>query len=257
MSSPQVALPLMSGIRTVTPAVSYTPSYTSAAARAPTQNPAVLTSIMGETLAVKKPPMAAVAPRITPLLAPRLYNTLTGDDVPTIVKTVLTWAPTVPSMLRVSTIGEGNCAFHGVLKASSDVYRKERTAQGRTRIAQQFRRELATDLDKNFEKYDKALDFTKIGYSKCELVDHLASNNSVGDEVFHVTAVNTDLNIHVANLYANGHYDPLVVYKGSKKGRNVIIIQVSGHYELIVRQSGTGYQTIFEDSDPALPKYKP
>lgn len=188
-----------------------------------------------------------------PARAVRLDNKMDSswEDIPTIVDVKLPWYKPTDSC-QVSTIAEGNCLFHGVLKATSDTYRNAKKVAERIKIARDWRTELASNMSKNWDAYDAILGFVQKGWDKKELLAQIDSYKHVGDEALYIIAVQARVNLHIVEKLSDGSFRPSASIPVVDCARHIIIVQVSDHYELIIRKVAKGYQTWFPADDPII-----
>lgn len=180
-------------------------------------------------------------------LVPGLFNPLSGTDKSTFQLAYPTWYDGF-DISRVSTIGDGDCFFHAVLKALSAPYRSLSTVEERHKMSRNLRLELAQEADKNYEFYDAKMHYSSTGWPKSKLVQHLMSTDWVGDEVIAIVSKVSKVSIHVVRLVEKYGYLP-VISMCTEHNRNIVIVQVKNHYELLVRKTDEGYQAEFDDSD--------
>lgn len=191
-------------------------------------------------------------------LARGLDNAMSGLDTQFSVPAILPWY-TGSDIYRLSTIGNGDCFFHSVLKATSPLYNAEKTVMGRIKIARAWRKELAEEVKNNYAKYDKLLGWSEMGdfaWSKDKLVKHLDSHDWVGDEIMMLVALLINAAIHVPRLFRDGTYENVVTFNDPNP-RNIFVLQVYNHYELLARKivpsNGKSYfSAVFSSDDPVI-----
>lgn len=185
-------------------------------------------------------------------LAPPLPNVCLGEDVPTVVDAKIAWYDG-DDMKRVSSISDGHCLPHALLRATSKPYRDLKTVQERSRYAAAFRKELITGLSaKEYESVERKYALSKCGWPKRNLLKLLMGNLALGAEVMGLMCELTGVTIHLVQLFTTGEYVPVESVEGVRD-RHVVILNVANHFELIVRKNGRGtYEVNFHLEDPFI-----
>lgn len=166
---------------------------------------------------------------------------------------------------EISTIGDGSCFFHSILRASNRKYiaasRDERVA-----IADALRSELADSINRIDPKTENIVystlsggtleDFGKVipEVAQPNLYKHLKSKEWVGMEVLELVSelLNKDIYIidkRTKNLYNIGYSNCELLYK---KRNSVIIAYDGGHYTALGIANGDTINTHFKPTNPVI-----
>jgi len=210
---------------------------------------------------------------MTRRFADSLYNASTGPDKPTIVDAKISWyagatkgsagGPALSGsgtgatkegkddLIRVSCIKDGSCGVHAFLRGSSEEYRKLGTVEERMQFARTFRNGIADVVTANYNELDKKFSLAAVGWSKDLLVKELRSTCQIGVEVFGLLADQSSVNIQALQLFDDGSYE-VVEHIPASSNVHVIILQVEGHFENIIRREDNKYIVNFDSNDPFI-----
>ena len=201
-----------------------------------------------------------------------------NDDA--IEKVVSSWYDNV---VRLGTIGDGNCYFHALLKGFYKPYQNDNGASYRIKLVEDLRRDLAANLvlenpdylgytywetvaDGSFAdylmdaiKYPQNISFNKTDFSPQSLQRLLNSHTAVGNEVFKYVPEALKIDVYIVEATNKDLYS--ISYFGNGLDRNAVVIMGDGcHYETIGIDNGVNVQTVFAYDDPfivALKEFNP
>jgi hypothetical protein len=174
-----------------------------------------------------------------------------------------------PGLIRITTIGDGSCFFHSVLRAFSKTYLELNTVQDRIAYSKILRNLLADSLmeigSNGKMLYDNLSkgnlrEFSKYSpeYELGNLVSELKSSNPV-DNVYHELISNKlNLDIYIINLTKGNIYTTGTDLSLIFKDRNSIFlgyIEPSGNvgvgnFEVIGLKIGERTVTLFKNNHP-------
>lgn len=194
-----------------------------------------------------------------------------GDDVSERID--VSWYDNV---VRIATIGDGNCFIHAVLKAYWAKYQESEEYSSRTSWASLLRRDLALLLETENPEFPgytywesvsegqfpsllmqeladpNLVSVLNVDYSIEGLKALLNSKTFLGDEIYKFISDALGIDIYIFRIDENDLYLHLnTSYKDSK--RNAITIAGNGvHYEVIGVIHPEGIQTIYGFDDPFI-----
>jgi len=164
-----------------------------------------------------------------------------------------------PNLHVISTIGDGNCYFHSILRAFNPNYINASTIFDRINMARNFRNALAdllSEIDPITGKdYYSGLNNGKLEeisrgvkeYSKEELIKELKSSEPV-DNIYQELISNCfNKDIYIIDGETKDMYNIGSAFSLYYKGRNSIVLYYTpGHFEVIgVKRSNGNIDTIF------------
>jgi hypothetical protein len=162
-----------------------------------------------------------------------------------------------PDLIRLHTIGDGNCFFHAVLNAFSVEY-KDSDVQGRRKLAMNIREKLAIELDTRYQNLSRGTlaEFSKFvpDYTLENMKSILRSNAPVDNSYNELISDVLDIDIYLLDnnskkVYITGD-DSEILHKGRK---TVVLLVVPGHYDFVgIRLSDTEALTFFEPDHPLV-----
>ena len=97
----------------------------------------------------------------------------------------------------------------------------------------------------------KKFSLAAVGWSKDLLVKELRSTCQIGVEVFGLLADQSSVNIQALQLFDDGSYE-VVEHIPASSNVHVIILQVEGHFENIIRREDNKYIVNFDSNDPFI-----
>lgn len=177
-----------------------------------------------------------------------------------------------PNMVRVFTIGDGSCLFHGVISSFFSPYRKGELSGrplNRRAFVLKFRQELADKLEEPARPDESSgtwyemlgrgqlLEFSKTvpEFSLSAMQAELRSGGPVDNKYNELISeiLNKDiylLNSETKDLYVTGN-DSDILYKDRE---SIVILYNSGHYEVIgVKDpSNSAITLLFSPGDPFI-----
>lgn len=181
-----------------------------------------------------------------------------------------TWAE---KLVRIATLGEGNCFIHAVLKAFYKKYQENNNAKYRIEMATKIRRDLALILSYENTKYpsftywetvangrfpvllmqqlsdeslvrDLGLDFSSNG-----LMYFLNSYQFLGDEVYAFIAEIFGINVYILRATKDDLFPHLTTKTLGDKKKSAVIVGNTQHYEVLAIDKPEGFQTLFDADD--------
>ena len=185
-------------------------------------------------------------------------------------RVTVTW--TDQEVYRIACIGDGSCFFHAYLKGFYDEYQNNNSYAYRSDLVRRFRNELAvllTEEDPDYPGYvyyqtiangslaelaqHQTLSESSLGmsvdYSIFGVVELLASNDDIGDEMYSFVSEIIGIGCYVVRGTNFNVYPQISV--GIERP-SVVIMGNGVHYELIAVKHDNGFQTLFEPGDPFL-----
>lgn len=203
-------------------------------------------------------PMMQVYPPLTP------DKPAYGDD--RVEKLVCTWKD---NLVRIATLGDGNCFIHALLKAINRTYQERPSFRDRSEIAQLFRRDLALLLNSpdprhpghvywetansggfvdlfamqvltgNLAVVDPVVDYGVSGLQRM-FNSHYYLGNEVYGFITELLQVNLCILQATTKDLINNSYD-----RHNDSWPTVVIIGNSTHFEVVGEQTPQGIRTIF------------
>ena len=198
-------------------------------------------------------------------------NPAKGDDVTIPLK--CTWYDNVH---RISTIGDGNCFVHAVLKALYPKYQENASAAYRMELSERLRLELASLLEREnpmFPGYtywqtagrgsfprmtlqeisdESLVEILGVDYSLNGLKALFNSHAQLGDEVYAYIADALNIDIYVLRATKTDLYPHLHTRRPNIKRKGIVIVGNMYHYEVVATKVDNMYQTIFNFEDPFM-----
>lgn len=175
------------------------------------------------------------------------------------------------NLVRIATIGDGNCFIHAVLKAFYTPYQENNNAEARIDMTKKVRRDLAVMLLEENPNYSGYTYWETIGngrivqlllqeikdqnliaelgvdYSPIGLQNLLNSISYLGDEIFEYVADILNINIYVMKATKEDIRPCMKCYRSGRA--SIVISGNKDHYEVIALQVGNYLQTIFYSDD--------
>ena len=180
------------------------------------------------------------------------------------------------NLVRIATMGDGNCFIHAVLKSYSKTYQNNRTASFRANLAREIRRDLGLKLAKEnplypgFSYWETAgkgafprlllneltnpalikeigVDFSLYGLQRL-----FNSDVMLGDEVYSFVSEVLGLDIYILRATKDNLYPHIHTHNPAKPRNGIVIIGNKYHYEVLAINKDSGLQTIFTPNDPFI-----
>jgi len=191
----------------------------------------------------------------------------------------------VPTRMKdiniITTIGDGSCFFHSLLKTLDKRYLQEKSSKRRLQMVVDFREQLANRLSWKNPKYPELTYWQSVGgggyakfaefdesYSLEELSKLLKSSRYTGDEIYPLVTDMFGKRLYIIKVNKNGDVTPytrtyLTTIIGSGEFVSIteapiIVIRAQyneenhGHYELVGKREGDQVRTIFAHDDPFI-----
>lgn len=202
-----------------------------------------------------------------------------GDDTYEPVK--CTWFD--GKLVRIATIGDGNCFVHAVAKAYYPLYQETPSYRWRVQFTSELRRDLAALLaveDAGYNNRDHSghkhtnwetagngaftrtflqqlanpdlIEVIGVDYSLKGLQALINSSATLGDEIYQYISDSLQIDIYVLRATKDDLYPHLTTSRKNIKRRSIIIAGNSVHYEVIAVDTPKGFQTIFDPEDPLI-----
>ena len=152
--------------------------------------------------------------------------------------------PGYDNVVRIATIGDGSCFFHGVLNSIYPIYQNLNRIDLRMKMVRNLRRELSVYINEVYETLEAANELAEHDprYSKEVLSRRLGNSSvSVGDE--YCQLVSDLFKIHIYLIKQNGKY---IIDIGDQYSKVIIIAHVGNHYENVGFMTNGGIRTIFD-----------
>lgn len=240
------------------------------------------TSIIQPIIQIK--PVSTELPML-PIRYDHLTDTGIGDDV---VQTLnISWYKEHP-VVRIATIADGSCFFHGVLKAFYEPYANTKNYTTRKTIVQRLRRDLAVSLNQNDPRakvvqgekpktyYQTANNGQWVDLSVQQSIGltlefdprlegmetFINSMRDIGSELYNYISDMLEIDIYVMHVTTK---DLTLIFRSelsattsntstSSKDHFIVVIAGNGrHYETVGIDMGTkGIQTMFKHSHPFI-----
>jgi len=179
-------------------------------------------------------------------------------------------------IVRISTIGDGTCLFHALLKSFYDRYQNDINKYNRMHIAATVRRDLGLLLSYENPKYKgysywftisngsfprmlmlqlkdpNLINLLNVDYSLQGLQYLFNSSYTLGDEVY--SYIGEILKINIFILLANeDNLEPIYTnFSFSSTNKCVVIIGNTCHYEVLALNNDNGLQTVFSPNHPFI-----
>ena len=198
-----------------------------------------------------------------------------GDDMSAPLQ--IDWyKPQTGHMVRIATLGDGNCFIHALLKGFYAGYQNNPSITERRQLAQKLRLELALLLAYENPDYpghsfwestgegafprllmqqlqdqtlvqDIGVDFSLYGLQRL-----FNSANTLGNEVYKFAADALKIDIYVFQATLTTLIPHLSTYRPGRNRPAVVIIGNKVHYEVVGFDNNTNIQTVFSAGDPFL-----
>ena len=194
-----------------------------------------------------------------------------GDD---------TYAPLRASwhnkLVRIATIGDGNCFIHAVLKAFYRKYQNNNDAGYRVDVSSMLRRDLASMLSSENPAYpgrsywmtaaygafprmtmqqivdEELVRDVNLDYSMNGLQRLFNSTVQLGDEVYSYVADVLGIDIYILRATTEDLYPHLHTYRLGRNRPAIVIVGNAFHYEVVALDTPEGFQTTFMPGDPFI-----
>ena len=192
-----------------------------------------------------------------------IENEAVGDDVSQDL--VCSW---YPNLVRIATIGDGSCYYHGILKGCYVPYQNNNSFGYRTRIVRRLRMDLAYLLETPDPEdpqgrivYETAVGgfFPSLGitvgnvdFSLQGLQREIASTRDSGDEVYGYIAEQLGINVYVLIGTTEDLFPAITVIPDEVLKPSVVIVGNTSHYEVVALKTKDGLQTLFHPEDPFI-----
>lgn len=172
----------------------------------------------------------------------------------------------IPNVVVISTLGDGNCFFHAILRAMNRDYQKAKSISDRVNLARSFRNGLADRLEEkdpltgknyysglslgNLEKFSD----TMKEYSLQGLQKELRSSVPVDNIYQELVSDALYKDIYIIDGTKRDVYNVGSSYPLYYKGRNsIVIFYIPGHFEVLgIRHSDGRVDTLFTPEHPLI-----
>jgi hypothetical protein len=233
-------------------------------------------SVLSVSVPTTSVPTAAKKPlQMLPVTIISRNSKAYGDDV--VVNVVCTWHDNI---VRIATIGDGNCFIHGVLKAYYPDYQENTDSGHRVDLTNRVRRDLGIMLNHENKEYpgrlywettgngafprmvmqeimdETIIDATHVDYTINGLQQLLLSKSFLGNEMFPYISDVLNVDVYILSGYTN---DIVPVDSTRKIGHDrpsIVIMGNNTHYETIGLRTDAGIQTVFPHDHPLILKIR-
>lgn len=172
----------------------------------------------------------------------------------------------IPNLVVLSTMGDGNCFFHSVLRAFNTNYINAKNISERVNMARSFRNALADLLEEidplTGKTYYSGLNMGKLEefaggvkeYSLAGLQKELRSSAPVDNIYQELISNSLNKDIYIIDGSRKDMYHVGSAFPLYYKGRNSIIIYyVPGHFEVVgLKHSNGDIDTLFTPEHPLI-----
>jgi len=172
----------------------------------------------------------------------------------------------INNLMVLSTIGDGNCFFHSVLRAFNTTYTNAKSITDRVNMARTFRNALADlleDIDPLTGKtYYAGLNYGQLEsisggvkeYSLAGLQKELRSSSPVDNIYQELISNSLNKDIYIIDGTKKDMYHVGTAFPLYYKGRNSIILYyVPGHFEVVgLKHSDGSIDTLFTPEHPLI-----
>lgn len=180
------------------------------------------------------------------------------------------------NLVRISTIGDGSCLIHSILKAFYKPYQENDDEMYRTQLAKELRRDLAFLLNYENPEYpnhtywessgrgafprimmqqlanESLVQELKVDFSLSGLQRLFNSYSYLGDEVYQYISDVLDVDIYILRATSEDIF-PHINTRNPKISRNgIVIVGNSYHYEVVAVETNGEFQTTFPPNDPFI-----
>ena len=180
------------------------------------------------------------------------------------------------NLVRIATIGDGNCFIHAVLKSFYKQYQNNNNARYRLNTSAVVRRDLAVMLSTNNPNYpgrsywltsgkggfprlvmqqmvnESLVAVLNLDYSLNGLQRLFNSTVQLGDEVYSYVSDALNIDIYILRATTEDLYPHLHTRRTEQVRNAVVIIGNSYHYEVLAIDTPNGLQTVFFPEDPFI-----
>lgn len=181
------------------------------------------------------------------------------------------------NLYTISTIADGNCLIHSVLKAMYPTYQNNPSIKSRVALAKNFRKELAALLSKQNPKYpnhtywssvssgsfprmtmlesvDDTLidDLDDVDYSLIGLISLFNSNEFLGNEIFKYVAEILDIDIYIFEQKNKNIIPNTFTRITTDKKPSICIVGDKHHFEVLTLFNGKYFETFFDPNHPFI-----
>lgn len=180
------------------------------------------------------------------------------------------------NLVRIATIGDGNCFIHALLKSYYKQYQDNNDARYRLNTSSVIRRDLASMLSASNPAYpgrsywltagnggfprlvmQQMMDETLVGYLNLDyslngLQRLFNSTVQLGDEVYSYVSDVLDIDIYILRATTQDLYPHLHTRRPGRLRNGVVIVGNSYHYEVLAIDTTNGLQTVFLPADPFI-----
>lgn len=185
-------------------------------------------------------------------------------------------------VVRIGSIGNGDCLIHSILNAYLKIYQTNGDRKFRVEFARNLRRDIAESLKMTDPKnpgktlYETAaqgsfpelyaeqllgVDFQnvfgqKVDFSIQGLEKLFKSSENLGDEMYAFIAELLDIELYVMRITNKDLYVHLNTHVEGVAKKSVVVSGDNTHFETIGLIKGNLYQTFFEPDDPFILKIR-
>lgn len=219
------------------------------------------------------PSIISNSPIDSPIISKELVilDAVTNDD--SYCPVICSW---FSNLVRIATIGDGNCFIHAALKGFYEPYQNNPDSSFRRNLSSQVRRDLAILLQFENKRYpnntywstssngafprmlmqqikDRSLiNELGVNFSLRGLQFLLNSTANLGDEIYKYISDIFNIDIYILrgtkdDLFPHYHTKEIGIIRDS-----IVIIGNKFHYELLAIVTTTGLQTVFKSYDPIM-----
>lgn len=180
------------------------------------------------------------------------------------------------NLVRIATIGDGNCFVHAVLKGFYRKYQDNNDAKYRLDLSSVVRRDLGSMLSVDNPAYpgrsywmtaaygafprmvmqqitdEELVRDVNLDYSMNGLQRLFNSTVQLGDEVYSYIADVLGVDIYILRATTEDLYPHLHTHRPGRDRPIVVIVGNTYHYELVALDTVNGFQTVFMPGDPFI-----